>query len=263
MPKLLFFDIDGTLFDDSRQLPASVAPALRQARANGCRVFLNTGRTLCNLDPRLDDLPLDGMVLGCGARVILQGNTLQALEFSLGDTAKLRAEALASGLPLVWECDTGIWFDPEGPSHPMIAGFRDFSEKAGIARDIREGDPDFRAVKMFAFASPEAVRSLLDRFSAVSLPFQAINRRDNNWELVPAGCSKASGIDLLRQTLQVPLSDCYAFGDSENDLPMLEHVPNSVAMGNAPASVSSRCAFTAPRPENDGIAEALKALGLI
>ncbi len=43
MPKLLFFDIDGTLFDDSRQLPASVAPALRQARVNGCRVFLNTG----------------------------------------------------------------------------------------------------------------------------------------------------------------------------------------------------------------------------
>ena len=263
MPKLLFFDIDGTLFDDNRQLPATVAPALRQARANGCRVFLNSGRTLCNLDPRLDALPLDGMVLGCGTRVILHGKTLRALEFSPGDTAKLRAEALAAGIPLVWECDIGIWFDPEGPSHPAVAGFRDFSEKAGIARVIREGDPDFRAVKMFTFASPEAVRSLLDRFSAVSLPFQAIDRRNNSWELVPACCSKASGINLLREVLQVPLSDCYAFGDSENDLPMLEHVPNSVAMGNAPESVSIRCAFTAPRPEADGIAEALKALGLI
>ena len=263
MPKLLFFDIDGTLFDDNRQLPASVVPALQQARRNGCRVFLNTGRTLCNLDARLDALPLDGMVLGCGTRVILEGKTLQALEFSPADTAKLRAEVLAARIPLVWECDTGIWFDPDGPSHRMITGFRDFSEKAGIARDIREGDPDFRAVKMFAFGPPEAVRSLLDRFRAVSLPFQAINRRDNNWELVPAGCSKASGIDLLREALQAPLSDCYAFGDSEIDLPMLEPVPGSIAMGNAPVSVSSRCAYTAPRPEADGIAVALKALRLI
>ena len=48
---LLFFDIDGTLFDDSRRLPPSVLPALQKARDRGCRIFLNTGRTLCNLDP--------------------------------------------------------------------------------------------------------------------------------------------------------------------------------------------------------------------
>ena len=32
---LLFFDIDGTLFDDRRNLPASVRPALEQASRNG------------------------------------------------------------------------------------------------------------------------------------------------------------------------------------------------------------------------------------
>ncbi|MBR5111620.1 MAG: HAD-IIB family hydrolase, partial [Clostridia bacterium] len=51
---LLFFDIDGTLFDDSRKLPASVLPALEKAHENGHLLFINTGRTLCNLDHRLD-----------------------------------------------------------------------------------------------------------------------------------------------------------------------------------------------------------------
>ena len=39
---LLFFDIDGTLFDDRRNLPASVRPALEQAGRNGHSLFINT-----------------------------------------------------------------------------------------------------------------------------------------------------------------------------------------------------------------------------
>ena len=42
---LLFFDIDGTLFDDSRKLPPSVLPSLEEARENGHLLFINTGRT--------------------------------------------------------------------------------------------------------------------------------------------------------------------------------------------------------------------------
>ena len=61
---LLFFDIDGTLFDDSRKLPASVLPAMEKARENGHLIFINTGRNLCNLDHRLDGFPVDGWIMG-------------------------------------------------------------------------------------------------------------------------------------------------------------------------------------------------------
>ena len=44
---LLFFDIDGTLFDEDRRLPSSVLPAMEAARKNGHRLIINTGRTLC------------------------------------------------------------------------------------------------------------------------------------------------------------------------------------------------------------------------
>lgn len=263
MKKLLFFDIDGTLFDEARHLPPSVRPALERARKRDAMIFLNTGRTLCNLDSRLDALPLDGMVLGCGTRIILHGQTLRALEFSPGDTARLRSEVLSLGIPTVWECDTALYFDPSGPDHPAIAGFRAFADRAGISRDIREEDPDFRAVKLFVFCEKDRLSLLLARFAAISLPFEAIDRQPIGWEVVPAGCSKAAGIDLLCRHLGVPLSACYAFGDSQNDLSMLTHVPGSVAMGNAPPEVRRLCAHVAPRPEEDGIARALEALGLL
>ena len=52
-------------------------------------------------------------------------------------------------------------------------------------------------------------------------------------EIVPKGCSKASGIDFIVKHLKASLDDCYVFGDSTNDLSMLTHVKNSIAMGNA------------------------------
>ena len=263
MPKLLFFDIDGTLFDDDRRLPASVVPALRQAREAGCLLFLNSGRTLCNLDPRLEALPLDGMVLGCGTRIVLHGETLRALERSPADTLRLREAVLRLGVPLVWECDTALYFDPEGAAHPAISGFRAYADHVGIARDVRPEDPEFRAVKMFAFGTAAEIGALLEAFRGLGIPYDAIDRSRDSWELVPEGCSKATGIELLRRRFGAAPEDCYAFGDSTNDLPMLEHVPHGVAMGNAPEEVRSRCAHTAPRPEEDGIARALAELGLI
>ena len=43
--KIIFADIDGTLFDhETGKIPASACEALRQARENGHRIFLCTGR---------------------------------------------------------------------------------------------------------------------------------------------------------------------------------------------------------------------------
>jgi len=264
MKKLLFFDIDGTLIDDNRELPHSVIPALKTARERDCLIFLNTGRTLCNMDPRLKTLPLDGMVLGCGTRIICQGETLKALEYTLQDSLRIRKIINDLQIPAVYECDTGMYFDPEGTSYPAIDHFRQFSDNAGIYREIREQDPEFRAVKMFCFSDrPETITGMLHGLEKAGYAYSAIDRGGAGWEIVPAGCSKAQGIEFIRERMKVPLSACYAFGDSANDLPMLDYVPNSIAMGNAPPDVQARCALVTDRPENDGIRNALIRLGIL
>ena len=87
---LLFFDIDGTIFDDKRHLPATVKPAMEAAHRNGHQLIINTGRTLCNMDRRLDDFPLDGWIMGCGTRVIWHGNTIQSMEYGPEESQRLR-----------------------------------------------------------------------------------------------------------------------------------------------------------------------------
>ena len=260
---LLFFDIDGTIFDDNRRLPASVKPAMEAARRNGHRIIINTGRTLCNLDHRLDDFPLDGWIMGCGTRLVWQGETLQSMEYDPEASQRLRKVFQDLEMPVVYECDTAMYFDPDNSAHPTIAGFRDWAETHGICRDITDHDPEFRAVKMFGFSKRNRIAVMKKATAEAGMPYTAINRWPEGWEIVPAGYSKGKGIDLLRKKLGVKKEDCFAFGDSRNDLTMLRHVAHSVAMGNATDDVKAACSYVTDRPENDGIEKAMKHFGLI
>lgn len=43
--KIIFLDVDGTLTDYEKHIPAFAEEAIRKARANGHRVYLCTGRS--------------------------------------------------------------------------------------------------------------------------------------------------------------------------------------------------------------------------
>ena len=67
MKKAVFFDIDGTLWDDKMQIPESTISAIRALRANGNYAFICTGRSRSNVaDERLLGIGFDGVVAGCG-----------------------------------------------------------------------------------------------------------------------------------------------------------------------------------------------------
>lgn len=51
--------------------------------------------------------------------------------------------------------------------------------------------------------------------------------------VMPAGYNKGSAIDVLCRELGCSLDEVVVFGDAGNDLSMLTHVPNSVAVANA------------------------------
>ena len=261
---LLFFDIDGTLFDDSRKLPASVLPAMEKAHENGHLLFINTGRTLCNKDRRLDGFPLDGWIMGCGTRIIFRGKTLQSMEYDPAQSLRLRQIILDLDLPVTYECDTAMYFDPLAPYHPAVSVFREFARSQGTERDLSDADPEFRIVKMFCFAD---TRDRIDRLekaaAAIGMPYTAIDRGNGGWEMTPSAFSKGTGIDMIRQKLDIPFEDTLAFGDSTNDMTMFEHVKHSIAMGNASDDVKAACTWVTALPEEDGIKKAMIRFGII
>ena len=59
-----------------------------------------------------------------------------------------------------------------------------------------------------------------------------VHEPDGILEIGQAGHSKASGIERLCASLGIAKEDTYAFGDSANDVEMLEFVAHGIAMGN-------------------------------
>ena len=92
--------------------------------------------------------------------------------------------------------------------------------------------------------------------------FDFIDRGSRVRELVPAGHTKASGMRLVMERMGLKLENCYAFGDGNNDRPMLELAPNSALIGTGNAELRKIVRYVSSGVSDGGLAEAVRAVGL-
>ena len=68
--KIVFFDIDGTLWDFHMRIPESTREAIKRLRGAGNLAFINSGRTRAFINSeKLLSLGFDGIVSGCGTMI--------------------------------------------------------------------------------------------------------------------------------------------------------------------------------------------------
>lgn len=130
-------------------------------------------------------------------------------------------------------------------------------EMARVNPSLRFGKIDFVDAAMPAYRRSEFLQHEFDYY----------NVGDGCHELALSGVNKGSGVRAFIEALCAHAGTghvrTYAFGDSENDLAMLEAVDVSVAMGQAASHVRNRVDYVTDSCANDGVATALTHLGLI
>lgn len=262
MRKIAFFDIDGTLTSEiDGVIPDSAIAAIRSARANGHLMFINTGRCFQNVEKRFRDVGFDGYVCGCGTNLYCDGKEILHVAQTHETTLKLLKKARELDIDILFESRKEVAFDLNKPlRHPDA--IRQYESFASRYYDMPEDleNPNFFCDKFVIwYERPEQLAA----FREVSDPsFECIDRGGTFREFVPHGYSKATGIQYVLDYYGIDKKDAYAFGDSNNDLPMLTYLPNSVAMGNAsPASLFDIVSHVTANASEDGISLALKHLG--
>lgn len=263
--KLIFFDIDGTLIDNSpgRPIPDSTVQAVQQARAAGHLVYINSGRSWVGIDPRVRAMGFDGFVCGCGAYVREGEEVL--FHRTLDKAAQRQIFALVHDLDLqvMYEGAHGVFFDQTRPMERTVLAEKAYYAAMGLDtdRDPRDDGGDFDKLIILT-ADRQALAGPGGFFETLRQWFDIIDREGRLVEFVPRGCSKGTGMELLLKRHGRTKADCIAFGDSLNDRPMFEAAGTSVAMGNSdPRLLPSATMVTASVME-DGIARALQQLGL-
>ncbi len=266
--KLLFFDIDGTLLAGGvlGYIPESAILGLRQAQANGHYLFINSGRTYSFMPKAIKEFPFDGYVCGCGTEVIFQGKTLFHNELPREVRLGLKDILRNNRMQGVFEGRSACFFDDSSTLISPIKSIRDTyisAQAPDAVRTFEDPEMDFDKFVVFSDANSD-----FDNFlSEISEYFTCVQREPMGEyhfnEFIPKNCSKATGIDFIVNYMDASLDNCYVFGDSSNDLSMLRHVKNSVAMGNAVPEVLGQTSYVTTPVDRDGIYVALKHFHLI
>ncbi len=126
-----------------------------------------------------------------------------------------------------------------------------------------DGRPIYKVVFMCSSAEQlaPAIRELESEFYFLVQDLAGANCL--NGELINRRFDKGSGIRRVAEALGVPLADTVGFGDSMNDLEMIQTVGTGVCMANGSPQLKKLSDLVCPSVEEDGLAQGFRALGLI
>ena len=270
--KLIFLDIDGTLTPaGSNYPPESAMKAIRKAQANGHLVFLCTGRNPGMLAPVLA-LGFEGAVSCAGGHVfagdkVLYDCPMPKEQFETG--MKLLKE---TGVFRTIESRTATWGDEDlgdflaqaGEGNSELVRWRKALAEQLNIRPMKEydGSPIYKIV--FMCKTMDQLRPAMDAlekdYNFVVQDVAAHNCL--NGELINRQFDKGRGVKIVADAFGIGIEDTIGFGDSMNDLEMIETVGYSVCMDNGSPKLKEISDLVCPAVEADGLAWAFEKLGL-
>lgn len=259
---MLFFDVDGTIVCEDGTIPKSTTEAIRALQKQGHRCIINTGRPLADIYSPLSDIPWDGYICACGQDIFWEGQHIFRQGFEPAVCEKIIEMAKKCRGGLYYESPNGVaidnWFDIRNSE--IDAAVQRFNGRGIPVRSLAQS-PELRMEKFcFFYDESSDEKAFLDFIR----PYCTVIKRDPSfYELPPAGCSKASGIQFLCELSHISPQDCYAFGDSQNDVAMLRCLGHPVVMQHAPEDVRQLAEWVAPSPQHDGIYLAVQKFGLL
>ena len=273
--KLIFLDIDGTLTEPGKNVPPdSALEAVRRAQARGHIVALCSGRNYGMLSPLLK-YNFDGVVSCAGGCIEYGGQMVYDCPMTPEQQRRVLAVFQESGVYRTIGSRNCTYTDE---------GFKEFLAKNTQSKansellrwrvqleselDIRPmAEYDGEPIYGLTFMSPgqerleEPMRQLKDAFNFCIQDTDACGIV--NGELINRAYNKGTAVLRLSEHLGIAVEDTIAFGDSMNDLEMLQTAGYSVCMRNGSTRLQEEADMVCPPVQEDGLYRAFAQLGLM
>ena len=273
--KLIFLDIDGTLTEPGSNIPPqSAVDAINKTRAKGNKVFLCTGRNPDMLKPLLR-YNFDGFISCAGGHVAVGEDykdvlydkpmSKEELDLALNVLHKNGVFCTIEAYGGSW-CDENIgeFLNTQGEGNSELERWRKaINENLGI-KPIKEydGSPVYKVVIMCKEMSQlDEPKKVLPDYNFVVQDMSAF--KCINGEIINKAFNKGLGVEIICKKFGVSVSDTVGFGDSMNDLEMIQTVGTSVCMSNGSEALKKLSDIVCPSVSDNGLAKAFVDLKLV
>ena len=257
--RMIVSDLDGTMVDDTFQIPEDNIKAVKEASARGVLVTIATGRMYCSALPYARRLGIDVPLIAYnGAIVKTVGGERISAEFLPSDVVK-------NVLRFIFEHGWYVQLYREGKLYYAKATEAALAyEKASGVPGNAVGEegllertdevPKLLVVTKDEASGDEALAMLSEKFPT---EIMAMKSKSNYIEVVVPGVSKAKAVIALAAKHGIAADEIMALGDSGNDVSMLKACGLGVAMGNATEEVKAEADVVTGICEKGGVAEAI------
>ncbi|MCI8578194.1 MAG: HAD family hydrolase [Lachnospiraceae bacterium] len=273
--RLIFLDIDGTLTEPGKNVPPpSAVEAIRRAQACGHKVVLCSGRNYGMLSPLLR-FGFDGLA-GCSGGYIEYGGQVV---YDHPMTPRQQEQVLA-----VFQ-ENGVYRTIGGRNHSYTdEGFKEFlAENAHSTansellrwREQIERELDIRPMSEYDGEPIYGLAFMSRGMDRLKRPMEMLKDAFNfciqetdacgivNGEIISRAFNKGTAVIRLCEYLDIPVADTIAFGDSMNDLEMLQTAGLGICMANGSQALKKIARHICPSVKEDGLYKAFEKLGLI
>lgn len=256
MIKAAFFDIDGTLFSHTaHEIPKSARKAIHLLREKGIKVFIATGRGIDAVKKiSWGDLEFDGF-LTLNGQIVLDGEENILFEAAINaDDAKYLVDAFVAkrlALAIVEKDRTYL-----NCINETVIKAQESVAIPMLPIDEYHGAPIYQFIGYMGRKETEEFEK--------HIPNCKVTRwYEDGIDIISKDGGKANGIRKILETYGFSREETIAFGDSDNDLEMLQFAGIGVAMGNAVESVKNAADYVTDHIDEDGVWNALKHFEII
>ncbi|OAH54361.1 MULTISPECIES: Cof-type HAD-IIB family hydrolase [Bacillaceae] len=255
--KIIFFDIDGTLYDHDKKLPASTKQAVRDLQEKGYEVAIATGRAPFMFKNLREELDIDTFVSYNGQYVVFKGEPIYKNKLNKEALLRLTDVAIKRENPIVYMDHENMGRNTLD-NEDMTVGLNSLKVDFFPSHDpnYHEGRDLYQSLLFCKDPEDKLYKEQFPEFDFVRWHVVSV-------DIVPAGGSKAKGIQKIIDRLDITPENVYAFGDGLNDVEMLETVMNSVAMGDGREEAKKAAKYVTTNVDEDGIVNGLKMVGLL
>ncbi|NUY81178.1 HAD family phosphatase [Flavobacterium sp. MAH-1] len=262
MTKLIVTDMDGTLLDDHRNLPADIWKVIDQLHQKDILFAVASGRqfqTLADIFEPVKDKMLfmaeNGTIVVHKSEVI----SIMALDKALVHEFIGIARGLDDCHIVLCGAETAF---VESTDERFLNKTRDYFHHIEIVEDLMTVDADVLKFTVCDFKNPENYSfKFFEPFSDRCKPAIA----SEVWlDVMPLEANKGAALQKMQQKLGIENTETLVFGDYMNDFEMMQYSVNSYAMVNAHPEILAISKFRTRLDNNhNGVVETLRELGLV